>query len=647
MPTSLRPILLILLLATLLRTLALADLPPGWRDDEVIETTVHAQRLRDGERPLFFIEAEGHEPLYHYLSATLITALGGPTLWGVRLLSVFFGLLAIAAAYRLTAQLFDRRTALLVALLLAVSFWALIYSRTKVRHISTLVFALLALSHLWTAYRTRRLAPAILTGVFTGLGLYTYFAALTVPLILLGFGSYLLILRREPLPNILRLSALPLAIAALIYAPLYLAMQATSGSADRLTIVAAPLLNLINAGDPTLLLTTARDTLLMFIATGDPEALYNLPGRPVFDPVLGLLFYTLGLAPVVWAALTHRDSTTTDRAALLAGWWLAGISPGLVTIPGGSLGHTIVTLPVVYILLVRAADQLAAWLHHTLTASPRLTPIVLRLLNALRLPPTALIPRLPLITAIIIVTLVTARDGYDYFIRYPQNDLVRLLYRANLHTAMRTNPPTGPVLVASGLGLWDVRAFLLETRDRPAQPRWVNPDAAWIFFGDSAPQLWLPDPTLIPTLAVSEFYAAPAESLVNRPTFENGWQLLGWSNVSGDNRRLILHWLITDDYVPPTPNYGTSPEPPDQPYRIFLHIFDSQGNFVAGVDRLEFDVYTLQPNDIIVQLHPFDDIPEGIYTLRAGLYNAATGRRLLTTDGHDIVDIGTVDFWPK
>ena len=66
-------ITLVLLVGAFLRLYRLSDLPPGWRDDEVVETVVHAQRVLDGRFPLFFPQAEGHEPLYHYLSAALIT----------------------------------------------------------------------------------------------------------------------------------------------------------------------------------------------------------------------------------------------------------------------------------------------------------------------------------------------------------------------------------------------------------------------------------------------------------------------------------------------------------------------------------------------------------------------------------------------
>ena len=58
----------ILLLTALMRFPALDRVPPGWRDDELIEIEMDT-RIQQGWRPLYIREAEGHEPLYHYLHA--------------------------------------------------------------------------------------------------------------------------------------------------------------------------------------------------------------------------------------------------------------------------------------------------------------------------------------------------------------------------------------------------------------------------------------------------------------------------------------------------------------------------------------------------------------------------------------------------
>src|SRR5512139_1524562 len=120
----------ILLLAAAFRLVAIDSAPPGWRDDELIEFNMD-RRIADGWRPVFITEAEGHEPLYHYLHAGTIL-LFGDNIIGYKWLPLASGLLTIALTYALARKMFARNAphhdigatiALLAAALLAVSFW--------------------------------------------------------------------------------------------------------------------------------------------------------------------------------------------------------------------------------------------------------------------------------------------------------------------------------------------------------------------------------------------------------------------------------------------------------------------------------------------------------------------------------------------
>ena len=126
----------ILLLAAVFRFAAIDAAPPGWRDDELIEFNMD-RRIADGWRPLFIAEAEGHEPLYHYLHAGTLV-LFGDNIIGYKWLPMACGLLTIALSYALARKMFGGKAALLTAALLAVSFWPIMYSRFGVRHIGVL-----------------------------------------------------------------------------------------------------------------------------------------------------------------------------------------------------------------------------------------------------------------------------------------------------------------------------------------------------------------------------------------------------------------------------------------------------------------------------------------------------------------------------
>ena len=105
----------ILFLAAAFRFLAVDSAPPGWRDDELIEYDMD-RRIADGWRPLFITEAEGHEPVYHYLHAGTIL-LFGDNIVGYKWLPLAFGLISIALTYALAKKMFGVKVALLAAAL--------------------------------------------------------------------------------------------------------------------------------------------------------------------------------------------------------------------------------------------------------------------------------------------------------------------------------------------------------------------------------------------------------------------------------------------------------------------------------------------------------------------------------------------------
>ena len=661
----------ILLLAFFLRVFNLTTVPPGWRDDEVIETTVHAQIVLDGHYPLYFIQAEGHEPIYHYLSAGWI-ALVGRTLFSVRLVSVFFGLLTVAATFRLTRQLFGTRPALLVALLLAVSFWALMYSRIKIRHFAELPFVLLAFSSLFkvisyqsSVIRRRSIDHwSLFTGhssffivspaplrygavLFIVLALYTYLAATTLFIILTGFSLYLLItalptltgnvsnvtqsvsevknlllcLRdssahatrtrlRMTVPNPVasrraliinnrshptRYIFLILALTLLLYLPLANAIRA---NATRLAVVGGPLTELRN-GNWQPLLNNTLGTLAMFGNTGDNEALYNLPGRPIFN-IIGFYFFLTGLL----IAATHwRD----PRYGFLLIWLIGGLAPGFASNPPASLGHTLTALPAVYILAA----------------------LPLSYLTQLRITHSAL--RFTL-TALLVIGLAL-RDLPDYFLRWPTHPAVQYLYKANLHalaTQLRGAPPATYVL-SGPLSKWDRVAFTLEGLGLESPPRWVNADWAIIF-----PSLQSQSPRYLFTQSDWQIDSPPQQTVSIH--FSNDLIFEGWTQQGRD---VLTHWRVGPAYTAPEPDPGPSVATPPSPSFIFLHLLDSQGNPVSGSDRFDVDAYSLQPGDQFLQRHTFD-APPGSYTLEIGLYNPSTGERYLTLDNRDSVQLGAV-----
>jgi len=303
------PAIALLLLAWGLRLCYLEEVPPGWRDDELINIHALSGELLRGRFPLYFTGASGHEPLYHYLHAGAHAVLGFNVLSG-HLLSVAFGVLAVALTYTLTHRLFGRLAAVVAALALTASFWSLMYSRTAIRHISLPPFALLVFYLLWRFLSDEREAEGraphlnryLLLGLVLGASLYTYPAARLLPLLLALFGIYLMLFHRDRFRRHWRGFLLALAVAVVLAVPLGAAIARGRseaavegvGADARLAELAVPLREL-RSGDPRPLLENVWTTLGMFHATGDPEWLYNIPGRPVFNLVGGALMW--GSAP--------------------------------------------------------------------------------------------------------------------------------------------------------------------------------------------------------------------------------------------------------------------------------------------------------------------------------------------------------------
>ena len=141
-------ILLITLLAFGLRVWRLDGVPPGWRDDELINSQVISQHVLDGDWAVYFPDASGHEALYHTLNAAML-ALFGPTVWGIRFLSVLLGTLTVPLTYLLGRKLFGSLVGLVAAAALALSFWSLMYSRIGLRHVLMPPLVLAAFYFFW------------------------------------------------------------------------------------------------------------------------------------------------------------------------------------------------------------------------------------------------------------------------------------------------------------------------------------------------------------------------------------------------------------------------------------------------------------------------------------------------------------------
>jgi len=138
---------LILLSAAFLRAYRLTEVPLGLCLDEVMNGSLGRDVL-NGRLEVYFEEAYGHEPLYHYLQAVTIRFLGFDIV-GIRLPSILCGLTLILLLWWLARKLFDPVTALVAAGGLATGWWGVFYSRVGIRAITSPLLLVAGLIGFW------------------------------------------------------------------------------------------------------------------------------------------------------------------------------------------------------------------------------------------------------------------------------------------------------------------------------------------------------------------------------------------------------------------------------------------------------------------------------------------------------------------
>lgn len=332
-------ILLILLTAFGLRVVGVVgESPPGVAHDEVANWLIDRSILDEGNHTVYFSRAYGHEAGFHYLQAATI-ALIGDNLLALRLTAVFGGLLGVAVTFALTRRLFGIQVALLAAGLLAVLFWPVFYSRLGLRAIWLPVVAGLSALFWWQAWAlTQRRRDAegftwspfhpvtlsfILAGFFAGLSLYTYLAARAVPILYALFVGYLALVHRDQLKKRWRGVVWFTAVFIFTTLPLFYYLQTNPGSEFRVAEVSQPLTDL-RAGNPQPVLENGLKLAGMFGLVGDPLWREGVPGVPVFEPLLALLFYG-GVLLSLWR---WKDG----RYTFILLWLGVSLLPSLVTI---------------------------------------------------------------------------------------------------------------------------------------------------------------------------------------------------------------------------------------------------------------------------------------------------------------------------
>lgn len=410
----------IILIAAVLRFGGLGHIPAGLYRDEAFNGLDALNVLR-GEHTLYFAANNGREPIFIYLVALAVGALGRSPL-ALRVPAALVSLLTIPATYLMARELFNRRVGLLSAAILAVTLWHVHLAHVGLRPVLLPLFMALIVWQAARGVRTKSARHWIAAGALYGLSFYTYLAVRVTPLVIGALALYVWLTRPQDRAAVLR-AALPFTVAALVVvAPLAVYAlghwDIVMGRSGQVTVFSPA----IGGSDPWL--TLARNVLSalgMFVWRGDFIARHNLPYRPVFDPAMSVFF----VAGVVTALVRARRNAACALALIWAGVML------LPTILAEDTPHflrSVGVLPVVVVFPAIALDQLSNFKFRISNFKSCCVPWKFEMGYL----------TLPLLAGSLAFT------GYDYFVRYARDESVRFWFDdAGAQLAAEINRFTG------------------------------------------------------------------------------------------------------------------------------------------------------------------------------------------------------------
>jgi len=367
------PLLLVIAVATALRFWALGIIPPGLYHDEAFNG-LDALGVLQGIRPVFFEANNGREPLFIYLVALSVAALGRSP-GAIRMVAAVLGTLTIPATFLMAKAMFNRRIGLLAAASTGLTLWHVNLSRIGFRAVAMPLLVALTLWQLWLGLRDGHKRHFLAGGLLYGLTFYTYLAARFTIVALAAFGLYLVGSWRlkvgswrpalslaegleacpEPGRRVggWRRGALTFALAAVVVLAPLMAYVAAHTDVFLSRVGQVTIFNpAINQGDfwGTLLRHTGR-TLLMFTTRGDFIPRHNVPLRPVFDPLLSA-FFLLGL---ILCLIRFRHSA---EHALVLIWLAVMLLPTILAEDAPHFLRSVGILPVAFIVPAIGLDSL-------------------------------------------------------------------------------------------------------------------------------------------------------------------------------------------------------------------------------------------------------------------------------------------------
>ncbi|MBN1815308.1 MAG: glycosyltransferase family 39 protein [Anaerolineae bacterium] len=644
----------ILLAATFLRLYRLDEIPPGVTHDEAdtgyfVEVAYRTGRLSQVETPYGY----AYKPFTQY-SAVPFMAFFGTNDLALRFHAAFWGLVLLLFTYLWTRRAFGEAVGLGSAAMVGVTFWTVFDSRFALNSPPSPALFTGAVYFLWLAMddeegKRRWWAWMLFTLMLAG-SFYAYEAAGAAAMACVPFFVYLPFIDRARFRRHGAWLAGALIVAGLLVAPHVLDLS----SWGRTNTLSGPIREAAQ-GNLKPLLNNAISTLGTFSFSGDSFVTYNLPYRPIFDPVVSVFFYG-GILLCLWR-------WRRPAYAFLLMWAAFGILPSLLLGEWTSTLHS------------KAAET-------PILALPALGAVELGRFVAGRLGRRW--GRVFAAACVVWLAVVAAFTGCDYFVRWGQSPEARAAYFHNLVSIadyLDDGDYSGDVALSSPFPDVPLDPFVADMRLHrdDVHVRWF--DARWaVVFPDTEHGLFV----LPPNTPLNPYFADRVDlRLVERvqlhpedvdPTFDvfewspraefsnmlpemsrvvgvgdqsrelpvsfapstgsgrGGVELLAYDLLTpevapGGTVALVTFWRVRD----PGALEPVEPRHYGRAAALFVHVLDEEGQIVGQDDRLDAPAWDWRAGDAFAQIHQVqldDGVMPGPYDLAAGIYDRHTMERL-------------------
>ncbi len=332
------------------------------------EMGMAARRVMAGElRDPFSTDWLSHPNIWFFMQS-LSLCLFGDSVFGLRMLSVLFGTIAIPLLYMFVRSNYSRWTALIAAGLLATFHFHIHYSRNGLNNIADSFLALVGFTALLWGMQKRSFFLMALTGVTLGVAQHLYMGARLLPLILIGFLIHQLLVNRAYLWS-LRYHLGVVVIGFLLgFGPLlrHFILHPHEFNA-RLVLVGIVqtgwLEQQLEQGTHLLplLFEQARSAFGAFTFVADRSAQYD-PAIPILDPISSIFFvFGVAIAVIQWRR----------AGAIVSLGWIAGatVFGGMLLVNPPMSPRYVTTAPPLCLLMALAITELGAIVKKALSLS--------------------------------------------------------------------------------------------------------------------------------------------------------------------------------------------------------------------------------------------------------------------------------------